>query len=179
MEEREQLSRALRKIFWGYIFLYFDFNIGTLDILPTAISFFLFYQAIRDCLEREDEATKLLKSICVILGVYHLIDEFMVMFQIPVELFLVEEIMAVLALYFHFQFLTNLANIADKYSYLAVDTILALRTVYTVMMTILTFTMHFEEIEWLSLMIMVAQVFITIFICFVIGKFRRYIDAIE
>ena len=179
MEEREQLSRALRKIFWGYIFLYFNFYLGTIDLLPAAISFFLFYQAIRDCLEKEDEATKLLKSICVILGIYHLIDEFMVMFQIQVELFLVEEIMAVLALYFHFQFLTNLANIADKYSYLAVDTILALRTVYTVMMTILTFTMHFEEIEWLSLMIIVAQVFITIFICFVIGKFRRFIDAIE
>ena len=179
MEERKQLSRALRKIFWGYIFLYFDINLGTLDLLPAAISFWLFYQAIRDCLEKEEEATKLLKSLCIILGIYRLIDEFMVMFQIPVELFLVEEIMAVLALYFHFQFLTNLANIADKYSYPAVDTILALRTVYTVMMTILKFSMHFEEIEGLTLMIMIAQVFITIFICFVIGKFRRYIDAIE
>lgn len=179
MEEREQLSRALRKIFWGYVFLYFNLYLGTINLLPAALSFFLFYQAIRDCLEKEEEDTELLKSMCMILGVYHLINEFIIMFQIPVELFLIEEIMAVLALYFHFQFLTNLSNIADKYSYLAVDILLTLRTVSTVIMTILTFTMNFKEVEWLSLMIMVAQVFITIFICFVIGKFRRYIDAIE
>ena len=69
--------------------------------------------------------------------------------------------------------------IAHKYDCPIENSLLALRTVHTVMMTILTFTMHFSEIEWLSLMIMVAQVFITIFFCFVIGKFRRYFDAIE
>lgn len=176
MEQREQLSRALRKIFWGYIFLYFDINLGTIDILPAWIGYIYFSQAINVCIEKEEESAKLLKSICMILTTYRLIDWFVVMLGLEMDILIVSEVFSVVALYFHFQFLTNLANIARKYDCPIENTLLALRTVHTVMMTILTFTMHFSEIEWLSLMIMVAQVFITIYICFVIGRFRRMVD---
>lgn len=179
MEQREQLSRALRKIFWGYIFLYFDINLGTIDILPAWIGYIYFSQAINVCIEKEEESAKLLKSICMILTIYRLIDWFVMMFGIKMDILIVSELFSVITLYFHFQFLTNLANIAHKYECPIENTLLALRTVHTVMMTILTFTVHFEKIEWLSLMIMVAQIIIMIFICFVIGKFRRYIDAME
>lgn len=179
MEEREQLSRALQKIFWGYICLYFDLNIGTIDILPAWYAYLFFYQAIRDSIEKEEESAKLLKSICLALTIYRLIEWFVVMFGMEMNVMIVTELFSVLALYFHFQFLTNLANIAHKYECPIENTLLALRTVHTVMMTILTFTMHFREIEWLSLMIVVAQIIIMIFICFVIRKFRRYIDALE
>ena len=179
MEEREQLSRALRKIFWGYIFLYFSINLGTLDILPAWLGYIYFSRAIDDCIEKEEPSAKLLKPICSILTIYRLIEWFITMFGIEMNIIIISELFAVVALYFHFQFLTNLANIAHKYECPFENTLLSLRTVHTVMITILTFTMYFKDVEWLSLMIMVAQLFITIFICFVIGKFRRYIDAIE
>ena len=176
MEQKEQLSRALRKIFWAYILLYFDINLGTIDILPAWIGYIHFNQAINDCIEKEESSANLLKPICLILTIYRLIDWFVIMLGLEMNIIIVREVFSVIALYFHFQFLTNLANVARKYECSIENTLLALRTVHTVMMTILTFTMHFSEIEWLSLMIMVAQVFITIFICYVIGRFRRMID---
>lgn len=178
MEQREQLSRALRKIFWAYIFLYFDINLGTIDILPAWLGYSFFYQAIRDGIESEDESAKLLKPICIVLTIYRLMDWFMAMFGMEMNILIVSELFAVIALYFHFQLLTNLANIADKYSYLAVNTLLILRTVHTVLMTILTFTVHFEEIYWLSMSIVVVQAIIMIFVCAAIGNFRHYIDDI-
>lgn len=178
MEHREQLSRALRKIFWGYIFLYFDLNIATIDILPAGLGYIFFYQAIRDCLMKEDASTKLLNPICWILIIYRIIEWLMNIFQIPTDIFIITEMMSVIALYFHFQLLTNLANIAHKYECAVENTLLSLRTVHTILMTILAFTVHFKEIEWLSLLIMVAQVFIMVFICATIGKFRRAIDAL-
>lgn len=179
MEQTEKLSQALRKIFWAYIFLYFDINLGTIDILPAGLGYVFFYQAIRDCLEQEEESTKLLKPICWILITYRIIEWFMNIFQLPSDIFIITEMMSVVALYFHFQLLTNLANIAHKYNCPVENTLLALRTIHTVMMTILTFTVHFKEIEWLSLMIMVAQVFIMIFICYVIGRFRHMVDDLS
>lgn len=178
MERKEQLSRALRKIFWAYIFLYFDINLGTIDILPAWIGYVFFYQAIRDAIEAEEESAKLLKPICFVLSIYRLIDWFVIMFGIEMDILIITELFAVIALYFHFQLLTNLANIAHKYECPVENTLLALRTVHTVLLTILAFTVHFKEIEWLSLVIMVAQVFIMIFICATIGKFRRFIDGV-
>ena len=178
MERKEQLSRALRKIFWAYIFLYFDINIGTIDLLPAGLGYIFFYQAIRDGIETEEESSKLLKPICWILIIYRIVEWFMNILQLPTDIFIITEIMSVIALYFHFQLLTNLANIAHKYECPVENTLLALRTVHTVLMTIFAFTVHFKEIEWLSLMIMIAQIFIMIFICAVIGKFRRLIDHI-
>lgn len=178
MERKEQLSRALRKIFWAYIFLYFDINIGTVDLLPAGLGYIFFYQAIRDGIETEEESSKLLKPICWILIIYRIVEWFMNILQLPTDIFIITEMMSVIALYFHFQLLTNLANIAHKYECPVENTLLALRTVHTVLMTILAFTVHFKEIEWLSMMIMIAQIFIMIFICAVIGKFRRLIDHI-
>ena len=179
MEQREQLSNALRKIFWGYIFLYFDINLGTIDILPAWIAYILFKQAIQGSIEVEEESAKLLKPICLVLIIYRFIDWFVLMFGIEMNVLILTEVFAVISLYFHFQFLTNIANIADKYSYFGTNALLHLRTIHTILMTILTFTVHFEEIYWLSIMIVVVQVIITSFICSVIDKFRRYIDSIE
>lgn len=179
MEQREQLSRALQKTFWGYIFLYFDFNLGTIDVLPAWSGYFFFYQLINNILETEEESIKLLKPLCIILSIYRLIEWFIVMCGMKMDILIVSELFAVIALYFHFQFLTNLANIAHKYDCPQGKNLLTLRTIHTILMTILTFTMHFEEIESLSIIIMIAQVIIMILICTVIAKFRRFIDAIE
>ena len=176
MRHKEQLSQALRKIFWAYIFLYFEINIGTMDLLPAGLGYIFFYQVIRDCLEKEEESTELLKPICWILIIYRIIEWFMNIFQLPTDIFIITEMMSVVALYFHFQLLTNLAKIAHKYNCPVENTLLGLRTVHTVMMTILTFTVHFKEIEWLSLMIVVAQVFIMILICYVLSQFRHMVD---
>ena len=175
MERKEQLSSALRKIFWAYIFLYFDINLGTIDILPAGLGYIFFYQAIRDCFEKEEPSTELLKPICWILIIYRIVEWFMNIFQLPTDIFIITEMMSVIALYFHFQLLTNLANIARKYGCEQEKGLLNLRTVQTILMTILAFTVHFEEIYWLSLTLVVVQVIIMICICYVLSKFRQFL----
>lgn len=178
MEQRELLSRALRKIFWAYIFLYFNINIGTIDILPAWIGYIFFYQAIRDGIEIEEKSAKLIRPIGMILIIYCLIDWCISIFGITMDILIVNELFAVIALYFHFQLLTNLADIADRYSYLEVNTLLTLRTIHTVLMTVLAFTVHFEDIYWVSICIVIVQVIVMIWICAEIGKFKRFIDDI-
>lgn len=179
MTQREQLSRSLRKIFWGYIFLYFDIKLGTIDVLPAWLGYVFFYQGIRNGIEVEENSAKLLKPICMALIIYSLINWIMTMFGIGIDILIISDLFAVIALYFHFQLLTNLANIADRYSYLNVNALLNLRTIHTVLMTTLAFTVHFDEIEWLSMLIVVVQVIVMICICSVIAKFRHFIDDME
>ena len=71
MERKEQLCRAIKKIGWGYVFLYFNINLGTINIMPAWIGYILFYQAIRDGISQEEESAGLLKTIGIILGIYN------------------------------------------------------------------------------------------------------------
>lgn len=176
MERKEQLCYAIKKIFWGYILLYFHINLGNIDVLPGWLGYIFFYQAINTGIDEEEESAKLLKPICTILAVYNFITWLLTMFAIPTDIFIVNDVVAVIALYFHFQLLTNLANIAHKYGCEQEQSLLHLRTANTVLMTILAFTVHFEEIYWLSLCIVVVQAVIMVCICFVLSKFRYAIE---
>lgn len=179
MERKEQLSSALRKIFWAYIFLYFNINLGTIDILPSWVAFIMFSSAIDNGIAKEEASAELLKPITMLLGIYYFITWILAMFGITSGLFLISEAATVIALYFHFQLLTNLANIARKYGCEQEKGLLNLRTVQTILMTILAFTVHFEEIYWLSLTLVVIQVIIMICICYVLSKFRHAIEELS
>lgn len=177
MEKKERLSKAIKKIGWGYVMLYFNINIGTIDILPSWWAYIMFFrEGINDGVAEEEEAVHLLKPIGLVLGIYYLITWFLTMFGVPTDLFLVTEIVSVISLYYHFQLLTNLANIAKKYGCEQEKSILTLRTVQTILLTILAFTVHFEEIYWISLGIAVAQIIIVIGICVVLRRFKHALD---
>jgi len=179
MQRKEQLANAIKNISWGYIMLYFNINLGTIDILPAWWSYlWLFQTGIKEGLSEEEESVRLLKPLSLILGIYNLITWFMTMFGIPSDVFIITEFMSVIALYFHFQLLTNLATIAGKYSCFQEKSLLHLRTIHTILMTVLTFTVHFEEIYWLSLGIIVVQVVIMICICVVLRNFKRAIEEL-
>lgn len=178
MERKEQLVSALRKIFWAYIFLYFDINIETIDILPAWVAYLFFYQAIQNALIHEEESTKLLKPICIILVIARFLDWIIVMFSIEMNILLISELFAVIQLYFHFQLLTNLANIAHKYECPQESSLLTFRTIHTVLLTILAFTLQFPKIEGLSFIILIVQVIILVCICVVIYQFRKAVEEL-
>lgn len=179
MERKEQLAKAIKNIGWGYVMLYFDINLGTIDILPAWWSYFWFFrEGINEGISEEEESVNLLKPLGLVLGIYNLITWFMAMFGITSDMFLITEVMSVISLYFHFQLLTNLANIAGKYGCAQKSSILNLRTVQTILLTILAFTVHFEEIYVLSICIMIAQVIVTVCICVVLRKFKHAIEEL-
>ncbi|MBR2045362.1 MAG: hypothetical protein IJ958_04425 [Agathobacter sp.] len=177
MERKEQLCRAIKKIGWGYVFLYFNINLGTINIMPAWIGYILFYQAIRDGISQEEESAGLLKTIGIILGIYNGITWLLSMIAIPAEIFLISEVISVISLYYHFQLLTNLANIAKRYQCFQEEkALLHLRTWQTILLTILAFMVQIEALyEW-SLVLVFVQCIIMVCICVYLRKLKHALE---
>lgn len=137
--DHERLYRGVSRAAWAYFFLYFDVNLGSLNILPDFVCYLLLWSAI-GCLEEEERDLTLLRPLCVLLGAWAGADWLFTLFQEPldgqfppVDLFL-----AVAALYFHFQLFTDFAQLAARYQPpgVALDRrLLRLRTVHTLLLT--------------------------------------------
>ena len=116
MIDRQKLYDGIGKCAWGYIFLYFDINLGTVSILPDFIAFANFLGAI-ELLEAEERELSLLRPLGKLLMLWHLAQWGASWFGTDLDgLIPVLDIIICLAnLYFHFQLLTNLAAIASRY----------------------------------------------------------------
>ena len=135
----EKLYRGVSHAAWAYFFLYFDINLGSLNILPDFVCYLLLWSAI-GCLEEEERDLTLLRPLCVLLGVWAGADWVFTLFQEPldgqfppVDLFL-----AVAAIYFHFQLFPDFAHLAARYQPPGEEldrSLLRLRTVHTLLLT--------------------------------------------
>ena len=178
MERKDLLYGAIKKIAWAYVFLYFDINLGTIDILPAFWAYWIFYKAIRDSISLEEETANLLKPIAILLVIYQSILWLLRCFAIPTEILLITEIGAVVSLYFHFQLLTNLADIARRYQCPQERFLLRFRTMQTILQTILAFTTPFEELYTISLILVIIQIVIIICLCFVLRDFKHTLENV-
>ena len=112
--DRESLYRALSNGAWGYLFLNFDLNIGTVSVTPRFVGWLLFVAAIRDLSpERRDLA--LLRPLALLLAAWSGADWLLswVHGSVGGHILFLDLLMAAAAIYFHFQFLTDLAALAQ------------------------------------------------------------------
>lgn len=112
--DRESLYRALSNGAWGYLFLNFDLNIGTVSVTPRFVGWLLFVAAIRDLSpERRDLA--LLRPLALLLAACSGADWLLswVHGSVGGHILFLDLLMAAAAIYFHFQFLTDLAALAQ------------------------------------------------------------------
>ncbi|MDE6107309.1 MAG: hypothetical protein K2F83_01365, partial [Oscillospiraceae bacterium] len=116
MTDREKLCGGLSNAAWAYFFLTFNFNLGTVNVLPTFVGWLLFRSAIEK-LQEERRELALLLPLGVIMAVWNLADWVLAMFGVSLNgRFMVADLLlAVVGLYFHFQFLTDLAAMADAH----------------------------------------------------------------
>ena len=116
MTAYQKLYTGIGRAAWGYFFIYFDFNINTVSMLPSFIGYMLFLSAI-NCLCEEERELNLLRTLGVILTVWHVASWLASWGSIDLDgmLQVVDIIIGVVNIYFHFQLLTNLASIATKY----------------------------------------------------------------
>ena len=70
MTDRENLYKGLSHAAWGYFFLNFDFNLGTVSIFPRFAGYLLFLSAIGK-LAGERRDLLLLRPLCVLLAVWN------------------------------------------------------------------------------------------------------------
>ena len=116
MTDYQKLYTGIGRAAWGYFFIYFDFNINTVSILPSFIGYLLFLSAINYLCDEERELN-LLRTLVTILTVWHIASWLASWASIDLDgmLQVVDIIIGVVNIYFHFQLLTNLASIATKY----------------------------------------------------------------
>lgn len=152
MTDYKKLYDGIGKAAWGYLFIYFNINLGTVNILPTFVGYLLFLSAIKH-LSGEERELKLLETLGAILMIWHLASWIASFAAIDLDgmLQVVDIIIGIINIYFHFQLLTNLASIAAKYQHEGDELdkrILNCRTFQTVMLTAVIILLYLTK--WLN-----------------------------
>ena len=113
--ELARLRRGLALAAWGYVFLFFDLKIGSVSLTPRFAGFLLLTAAIGD-LAGERRDLSLLRPLCILLAAWAGADwalswvgEDLNGLVPPLEL-----IVWTAELYCHFQFLTDMAALAQR-----------------------------------------------------------------
>lgn len=115
MDNREKLYTGLSKAAWGYFLLVFDINFGNVSILPSFAGCFLLYSALA-YLAEERRDLLLLRTPCLLLAVWNLAGWLLSWFGAALygKFIFLDLLTAAAGLYFHFQFLTDMAALAEK-----------------------------------------------------------------
>ena len=140
---------SVGRVAWGYVFLYLDFSLNGFNFLPDWVCYAFVLWALPG-LALCERSVKLLEPLAWLLLAYHavLCALGLLGIEIPAEyLYLPGCIAAVLALYFHFQLLTNLADIAGRFNAKRQKSVLLLRNVRTVLLTLLAMPWPVDRIE--------------------------------
>ena len=116
IQENRDVYSGLSNAAWGYFFLHFDFNLNNVSIFPRFVGWLLLLSACTKLAGvRRDLA--LLRPLSVLLAAWYALDWLLSWGGAGVNghvLFL-DLLTAVAGLYFHFQFLTDMAALAERY----------------------------------------------------------------
>lgn len=115
MNNREMLYRGLSCAAWGYLFLNFDFNLGRISILPRFVGFLFLLCAINSLFKERDDLL-LLRPICIFFAAYYAVDWGLsfVGRGLDLQIVFLDLLLVAAQLYFHFQFLTDIAAVAEN-----------------------------------------------------------------
>lgn len=106
-----QQARAVRKITKGYLLIFLAINIWTIDILPDWAGYLIIISAL-PVLAKREKSVMLIKPLGIALAVYSLIWWILGIFGGTVNITAVNIIFTVLKMYFDFQLITNIAQLA-------------------------------------------------------------------
>lgn len=114
---QEQIYRGLSKVAWGYVFLTFNLNLGTLNVLPNWAGYLFFLAAI-GLLGEELRDLPLLKPFCILLAAVDVVDWLAILVtgeSLVGRFFLVYLLVVCVSIYFQFQLITDLALLAEEH----------------------------------------------------------------
>ena len=116
MTDREKLYSGLSNAAWGYFFLTFDFNLNNVSVLPRFVGFYLLFSAIGK-LSGERRDLILLRPLGTLLAAWNAGDWLLSWGGLDIDghILFADLLIAAAQLYFHFQFLTDMAALAELY----------------------------------------------------------------
>ena len=169
MENREVGYTGVSRLAWGYFFLYFDFNLGPVSVLPDFVGYLLFLSGI-GLLQEERRDLTLLRPLGILLALWHtaLWAGDWLGLSLAQQLPVLNLVVGLASLYFHFQLLTDCAALAQRYQGPGEgldQRLLGWRTVQTLLLTaadVLTFlpqsTLRDTAVVVMAVVVLVACV---------------------
>ena len=186
MTDYQKIYDGFSKAIWGYFFLYFDINLGTISILPSFIGYILFSNAI-NLLKEEERELSLLKTLVSILTVWNLFEWVAkcVGYSFNSKWQFITLISGLLNMYFHFQFLTNIASIATKHQQenCTYDkSLLLCRTVQTLMLTVFLVVTNLsfipeEVLIYPTLVLAIVYIIVCVYIMATLNGLRKHLKS--
>lgn len=182
MTDYTKVYNGISKVIWGYFFLYFDINLATVSILPSFVGFIFFSSAI-DLLKDEERELSLLKPLIMILGIWEAVKWAVncVGYNFDDKWAFIILTTGLLNLYFHFQFITNIASIAAKHqkencSY--DKSLLRYRTMQTIMLTVFLIITNLSSLfneawVYVSVGLGICYVIICIYIMVTLSRLKK------
>lgn len=157
--EQERLYTGLSHAAWGYFFLHFDFNLGPVSLLPRFVGWLLLLSAIAS-LREERRELGLLRPLGILEALWSGGDWFLSWMggSIGGHILFLDLLLEAVTLYFHFQFLTDMAALAERYQTeegTLARRLLHRRTVYLLTLTAIALTGEMSKLfswvgwEWL------------------------------
>ena len=114
--ENRDVYSGLSHAAWGYFFLHFDFNLNNVSIFPRFVGWVLLLSACEK-LSKERRDLALLRPLTVLLAAWSTLDWLLSWGggSANGHILFLDLLIAVAGLYFHFQFLTDMAALAARY----------------------------------------------------------------
>lgn len=149
MTEKQILYKAVSNAAWGYFFLCFDVNIGTVSILPSFIGYLLIFSSIQQ-LAKERRDLALLRPLAIFLAVWSILEWLLswVGMNPGGEVLFLDLLVIAANLYLHFQFLTDMAALAEAHQPEGAQIsrqILSRRSVYIILVTLCVLYAQFNS----------------------------------
>lgn len=146
--EREKLYTALSRVAWAHVFIYFNFNLGTLNVLPPWVGYAMILSAL-PLLAEERRDLPLLSPLGWLLLGWDFCSWLLTLLSragLDGRFLFLDLLLVAANLYFHFQLFTDLAAIAARYQGEedAIDRhLLACRTWVALITTVTQFALRF------------------------------------
>lgn len=112
-KDTETLTGGVEAVSYGFVFMCLSLHLSRLDIFPDWVGYLLFREAI-DKLKGYEPDLLLLKPLTTVLAVYDAACWLAELSGFHVTFMAVEAVAAVVGLYFNYQFMTDLGNLAVR-----------------------------------------------------------------
>lgn len=176
--EREQIANAVKKIAWGYVLLHVNINLGSLNILPNWLGYVLMLGALPILGESEPSAL-LLRPLGILLALWEGLLWGLTLFGVSFDSTVLNVIATALSLYFHFQLLTNLSELARQNDCPEERRILHLRTVRTLLITAFSLPVPWRQYEGLTIVFVLINLVVALWICSVLFSLCRSLSGMD
>ena len=142
--ETKALSSAIKKIAISYIFIYFHINISVIDMLPDWLGYFMIVSAL-PMLSAKEQSAQLLRNFGIAIGIWNIIEWVLKITGAQWNFTLLSLLFSIIIIYFHFQLITNIANLDIEQS--KRKRLLVLRTTTVILHTLLALSLYMPIIQ--------------------------------